>query len=196
MGDEEQAMLSAICLNPTEDLPRLVYADWLDDHDGQVKCPQASGYICPMINHKPCHVCKGAGTVSNHFAARAEFIRLQCEFEHLSDTDRQCPLIEEPRLGQMWQVRWREGKCQCKGCVSKRRQAQLLGHRLPRRPYHQPSDSYRSPSSGPGTGRRITAGTAGDLHGPSQGQQVHVPAQRRPQRSDNGGAQERALSDA
>jgi len=30
---ESEAFLAAICANPADDLPRLVYADWLDEHD-------------------------------------------------------------------------------------------------------------------------------------------------------------------
>jgi uncharacterized protein (TIGR02996 family) len=30
---EEDALLSAIAADPDEDTPRLVYADWLDEHD-------------------------------------------------------------------------------------------------------------------------------------------------------------------
>ena len=33
MGDEDLALLAAVCANPEDDTPRLVYADWLEDHD-------------------------------------------------------------------------------------------------------------------------------------------------------------------
>ncbi len=36
MSDEE-ALLSAIAANPAEDTPRLVYADWLDEHDHHIR---------------------------------------------------------------------------------------------------------------------------------------------------------------
>lgn len=47
---DRDALVRAIIENPEDDSPRLVYADWLDEHGG---------------------------------AARAEFIRLQCELGRL-----------------------------------------------------------------------------------------------------------------
>ena len=32
MGHDEQALLAAVIANPEGDLPRLAYADWLDEH--------------------------------------------------------------------------------------------------------------------------------------------------------------------
>jgi uncharacterized protein (TIGR02996 family) len=52
MTSERESLLFAIAANPREDTPRLMYADWLDEH----------------------------GNDSDH--ARAEFIRLQCELSH------------------------------------------------------------------------------------------------------------------
>lgn len=48
---DRDALLAAITANPDEDTPRLIYADWLEEHDE---------------------------------AERAEFIRLQCQLQHLS----------------------------------------------------------------------------------------------------------------
>jgi uncharacterized protein (TIGR02996 family) len=31
-GRDELALLKAVCRNKADDLPRLVYADWLDEH--------------------------------------------------------------------------------------------------------------------------------------------------------------------
>src|SRR5437762_9382326 len=53
MADDD-AFLRAIIDNPDDDLPRLVYADWLDEHGD---------------------------------AARAEFIRVQCELARVSSLD-------------------------------------------------------------------------------------------------------------
>jgi uncharacterized protein (TIGR02996 family) len=33
MSREEDALIAAVCADPDDDAPRLVYADWLDDHD-------------------------------------------------------------------------------------------------------------------------------------------------------------------
>lgn len=54
---EEKALLAAIWANPLDDAPRLVYADWLDEHGAPAQ------------------------------VARAEFIRVQCELELLSPAD-------------------------------------------------------------------------------------------------------------
>src|SRR5437762_10882134 len=61
--DDEAAILSAIAAHPDEDTPRLVYADWLDDHAAYLPDPDAA------------HI-------------RAEFIRIQCELKKLEDAPR------------------------------------------------------------------------------------------------------------
>jgi uncharacterized protein (TIGR02996 family) len=55
---EERALYGAILAAPHDDAARLVYADWLDEHAGDFPSPRAE-------------------------RARAEFIRLQCEFARL-----------------------------------------------------------------------------------------------------------------
>jgi uncharacterized protein (TIGR02996 family) len=60
---QDQAFLQDICEHPDEDAPRLVFADWLEDH----------------------HPSEGA--------ARAEFIRLQCQLARLAPEDRPGPLL-------------------------------------------------------------------------------------------------------
>jgi uncharacterized protein (TIGR02996 family) len=102
MNDQE-SFLSAILSSPEDDTPRLVYADWLDEHSGErVPCPRCNGgsivwsgsqkkggpYEGPKRKHiiEPlvsalvtCPVCKGTGTILDTAnAGRAEFIRLQC----------------------------------------------------------------------------------------------------------------------
>src|SRR5438093_7159540 len=61
--DDEAAILSAIAAHPDEDTPRLVYADWLDDHAAYLADPDAA-------------------------RIRAEFIRIQCELKKLEDAPR------------------------------------------------------------------------------------------------------------
>lgn len=84
-----EALLRAILERPEEDTPRLVYADWLEDVEG------------------------------GNDAARAEFVRVQCEYhrtpacEHLypwAVTDcRKCELRrqEQVLLGSQQAIRWR-----------------------------------------------------------------------------------------
>lgn len=62
---EEKALLAAIDAHPLDDAPRLVYADWLDEHGGK---PQT---------------------------ARAEFIRVQCELDLLPLADSRYAALEK-----------------------------------------------------------------------------------------------------
>lgn len=65
--DEEAAILAAVAAQPADELPRLAYADWLDDHADLLPGPEAA-------------------------RLRAEFIRVQCEIgrvEHLPSPDLQ-----------------------------------------------------------------------------------------------------------
>lgn len=56
--DVQAAILTAIADRPADDTPRLAYADWLDDHAGDLPDPDAA-------------------------RVRAEFIRVQCEVKRL-----------------------------------------------------------------------------------------------------------------
>jgi uncharacterized protein (TIGR02996 family) len=75
---DEKALLAAITAHPLDDAPRLVFADWLDERGG-----------------------KGN-------AARAEFIRVQCERELLPPSDPRYPALEkrEKSLLKAWKARW------------------------------------------------------------------------------------------
>jgi len=73
------AFMANIRDKPADDVPRLVYADWLDEHAGSAECPRLMTAVCPRLNGRPCPTCNGRGRVSNGFAELAEFIRLQCE---------------------------------------------------------------------------------------------------------------------
>jgi len=89
---DEADLLRAVFATPDDDLPRLVYADWLEEHGGTVPCPKCKGtrierrgesvgrefsgfsmeyrsYDCPC----------GTGTVPDGRRERAEFIRCQVE---------------------------------------------------------------------------------------------------------------------
>jgi uncharacterized protein (TIGR02996 family) len=56
--DVQAAILAAVAERPDDDTPRLAYADWLDDHAGDLPDPDA-------------------------VRARAEFVRVQCELKQL-----------------------------------------------------------------------------------------------------------------
>src|SRR4051812_31298952 len=75
----EAAFLHDICQNPDDDAPRLVYADWLDDHGG------AGG------------------------PDRAEFIRVQIELARTPGLDparRQVLELRQGVLLKKWKVAW------------------------------------------------------------------------------------------
>jgi uncharacterized protein (TIGR02996 family) len=70
---DEAALLAAIVAHADEDTPRLVYADWLDEH-GDSPGPAGRAGSSP-----------GAGPGSN--AARAAFIRVQCRLADMPPND-------------------------------------------------------------------------------------------------------------
>jgi uncharacterized protein (TIGR02996 family) len=87
MTDEHATFLKAIIARPDLDLPRLVYADWLEGTAGQKPCP-----ACPELGYGnepewtteiPLYWCgqcdQATRSVPNGHAERAEFIRVQCE---------------------------------------------------------------------------------------------------------------------
>ena len=107
---DEDALLAAIHTAPEDDTPRLAYADWLDEHAGEVPCQTCSVYhyraACPkcrntLQNATPqgsphmlrcascktlfpcCPTCRGSGSVSDGRAERAEFIRVQVALARL-----------------------------------------------------------------------------------------------------------------
>lgn len=88
MDATESALLAAVLAAPADDLPRLVYADWLDENAGTVPCPGRclEGWL-PRTDGRlgadQCRICRGSGTVSNGKRERAEFIRTQCELTRL-----------------------------------------------------------------------------------------------------------------
>lgn len=78
----EQALLRAILLKPEDDLPRVVYADWLDEH-ADTRCPRCLGsMIEPSFGERDCESCRGTGTTAWR-RERAEWIRVQCELSRL-----------------------------------------------------------------------------------------------------------------
>ena len=75
---DEKALLAAIAAHPLDDAPRLVFADWLDEQGGKAN------------------------------AARAEFIRTQCELELLPTYDPRYAALEkrERELLKAWRKEW------------------------------------------------------------------------------------------
>lgn len=86
---DHDALLAAILAAPDDDTPRKVYADYLEERDGDVPCGRCGGDGDLRINsmgygNQDCRVCSGSGRVPNGYAERAEFVRVQCELARLS----------------------------------------------------------------------------------------------------------------
>jgi uncharacterized protein (TIGR02996 family) len=84
------AFLRAILEEPDEDVHRLAYADWLEEHAGAVPCGQCVGHgwywssaLHNADERTSCGSCRGTGRAPDGNATRAEFIRVQCELEPL-----------------------------------------------------------------------------------------------------------------
>lgn len=80
----EQSLLAAILTDPADDLPRLVYADWLEENAGMRPCRSCGGSGTTggnggEVGNPACPGCDGYGGLSDGRRERAEFIRVQCE---------------------------------------------------------------------------------------------------------------------
>lgn len=61
---EQSALLRSVVTNPDNDVPRLVYADWLQEHaetDAQRAYAELIRVQCERVKHTPCTACEGAG---------------------------------------------------------------------------------------------------------------------------------------
>lgn len=146
MCDDERGFLKSLLSSPQEDMPRLVYADWLDENardvpcdqcvDGDVGCSACEGagvyydppyslnrLACPhcdegMLPDK-CQKCHGSDTVSDGRRERAEFIRVQCELAALTSC---CPVCN-PETGHR-----RDCQLGDRGVALRQRERELLGN--------------------------------------------------------------------
>jgi uncharacterized protein (TIGR02996 family) len=90
MTTDELAFRRAICASPDDDLPRLVYADWLDEQPATERCPNGpclSGWVMRAdgrMGADQCRTCDGKGTTPTRYAERAEFIRVQIELASMT----------------------------------------------------------------------------------------------------------------
>jgi len=53
MDDERRALIAGICESPNDDLPRLVYADWLDERGESVRANLIRGHLNKTIRKMP-----------------------------------------------------------------------------------------------------------------------------------------------
>jgi uncharacterized protein (TIGR02996 family) len=84
---EKQSLINYILTDPYDDTQRLVYADWLDEHEGAAACGHCKG-LGSWVNHEHdadgnrlrnvvgCSTCGGRGHLPNPLA---EFVRVQVE---------------------------------------------------------------------------------------------------------------------
>jgi uncharacterized protein (TIGR02996 family) len=97
----EQAFRRAVAEVPGDDLRRLAFADWLDEHAGSVPCPQCMGTgshglnpyelaqrygvgtATRILDAATCGVCAGTGAVPDGRRERAEFIRVQVKLARI-----------------------------------------------------------------------------------------------------------------
>jgi uncharacterized protein (TIGR02996 family) len=126
MTPDELALLGGVLANPADDLPRVVYADWLEEHAGDGPCGrcQGSGFIgwdgtsLPRTS-STCPSCRGAGRVPDGNAERVEFIRTQCELAEREADGRD-------RSECSW-----GGTCCCRSHALRRRERELLASNHP-----------------------------------------------------------------
>lgn len=82
MCDDEKALRRNIIANPDDNLPRLVFADWLEERGRKVPCPVCLG--CGTVSDGcECFLCLSSGRVDCEFTRRAAFIRVQCELAEM-----------------------------------------------------------------------------------------------------------------
>ena len=105
MSDMARAFLADVLAHPGDDAPRLIYADWLDEHAGMIPCPECRG---PVRKNPPggvCPICFSRATVPDGRAARAEFIRVQCELAKTPDHRRvgrgEDEVVDNPRFFEL-----------------------------------------------------------------------------------------------
>lgn len=127
MITDKEALLAAVVADLDNDLPRLVFADWLDEHAGTSPCVSCKGKgevpsYTGMYQHgrDTCTSCKGEGLVSDGNAEWAELIRIQCELAVVETTCRclKCAMKREestcwPDPRECWELREREKAILC-----------------------------------------------------------------------------------
>lgn len=109
MTTTEHALLAGILAAPDDDLPRLVFADRLDEIAGDVACGVCHGVGDALVQtdygatQERCLTCHGTGRVSDGRRERAEFIRVQCELARYEEK-----VEDSARADHWWNLKRRE----------------------------------------------------------------------------------------
>lgn len=95
MTSDECVMLNAVLTFPEEDVPRLQFADWLDEQEPvRAQCPTCDGGMEALAESvygysrakESCDRCDGLGTIlDTSRAVRAQFIRESIELERMPE---------------------------------------------------------------------------------------------------------------
>jgi uncharacterized protein (TIGR02996 family) len=94
-ADTAAALLADICQHPGDDTPRLIYADWLKEHDGWT-WDTVQGHV---LHHSRAD---GPRLLAAHWLdehgepERAEFIRVQCEMARIDEAWRDAGESQAP----------------------------------------------------------------------------------------------------
>jgi uncharacterized protein (TIGR02996 family) len=92
IDSEYTSLFAPIIDNPADNRQRLILADWLQEHEREETCGRCEGRMRIPGRRIPgddpryimtCPDCRGTGSVSNGFGARAEFIQVQVELTRL-----------------------------------------------------------------------------------------------------------------
>lgn len=90
MTPDQRAVLNRIIASPNDDMPRLAYADILQDLPDPTECTDCDGNgkrvfadASGDMDYEPCKTCSGYGRVIRGYTRRSEFIRVQCEIAEL-----------------------------------------------------------------------------------------------------------------
>jgi len=84
--NDEAGFLAAIIANPDENTPRLVYADWLDEHDQ----PEWAEFIRVQIEMRQLQLAIHPAWKARHSGRRAEFEELVTQFRAFK------PRVDDP----------------------------------------------------------------------------------------------------
>ena len=101
MSDED-AFWRAIGANPADQLPRLVFADWLDERPGSVRCGECEGdgdvwddggYKYATRKVVTCRTCSATGYVSNGNAELAAALRATSAYWPMTEANASTPFV-------------------------------------------------------------------------------------------------------